>query len=365
MDNGTKNYVVTPANGLITTRGGGTATFTIALSAAPTSNVVMSFASSDPVAGTVSAATQAFTTSSTGPTGWGTPRTITITGQNDGTPGLKRDYSIIITTVSGDTTYGNANALYPPDVQVSNVDAATTPSGLNLTRTGPGAGTATWNLVGSADYYNIKYSTTPGGAKTTIASTGNPGQGFTGLTVGQQYYFVISSVNAGGESTNSAEVPFIMYPPGPFGAFDTDSKSEMTFYKANGDWKILNSIGGYVSSTTVSLGGTGYVPVPGDYDGDRRQDVAVYNTTTGAWNILMSSTNFTTAINVSWGGPLYLPEPGDYDGDGKTDLAVYRPSTARWSVLTSSSNYTASIVVDWGGGGYTPIPGQDFDGDFA
>jgi FG-GAP-like repeat/Fibronectin type III domain len=365
-DNGAKNFTVTPTGGLVTTRSGGTATYKIVLSAAPTANVVVKLASSDPVAGTVSPSTFTFTTAAGGTFGWNVPQTITVTGQNDGWPGRNRDYSIIMTTTSSDTTYGNPNSLYPPDVFVTNVDAATTPSGLSLTRTGPGAATATWNLVGSADYYNIKYSTTLGGAKTTLASTGNPGQTLTGLTVGQQYYFVISSVNAGGESTNSAELPFIMYPPGPYGAFDTDSKAEMTVYQANGDWKILNSIGGYVSSTTVSLGGTGYVPVPGDYDGDRRQDVAVYNPSTGAWNILLSSTNFTTSLNLGWGGggSTFVPVPGDYDGDGKTDPAVYRPSTARWSILTSSSNYLSSLTVDWGGAGYTPIFGQDFDGDF-
>jgi len=146
------------------------------------------------------------------------------------------------------------------------------------------------------------------------------------------------------------------------GDVDGDARADFTRY-ANGSWRTKTSASGYVSSTTVTLGADGGTPVPGDYDGDRRQDAAVYDSTTGAWKILTSSSNFTTAINVVWGGPLDRPVPGDYDADGRTDLAVYRPSTAHWSVLTSSSNYTSTIDADWGGGGYTPIPGQDFDGD--
>jgi hypothetical protein len=147
------------------------------------------------------------------------------------------------------------------------------------------------------------------------------------------------------------------------GDFDADMRADMTLYKSKGEWDILTSTSGYTTSTAMNVGGPGYVPVAGDYDGDGRQDPAAYNTTTGQWLALESSTNYTTTFSQTWGGPGYIPEPGDYDGDGKADLAVYVESTANWLILKSSSGFTTTINVFWGGVGYTPVPGQDFDGD--
>ena len=119
------------------------------------------------------------------------------------------------------------------------------------------------------------------------------------------------------------------------GDYDGDGKSDVAIFRpSTGTWYLVATIPNRPAASYV-WGGSSDVVVPRDYDGDGRIDIAVYRPSTGFWYVLFSSTNFTTAASAQWGVSTDIPVPGDYDGDRKGDVAIYRPSTGAWYVLPS------------------------------
>ncbi len=73
----------------------------------------------------------------------------------------------------------------------------------------------------------------------------------------------------------------------------------------------------------------------------------------------------TSAVTTEmWGAnndiPVNIPVCGDFDGDGKNDVAVFRSSTGDWIIQRWSDATTQTIP--FGANGDEPIP-ADYDGD--
>ena len=171
------------------------------------------------------------------------------------------------------------------------------------------------------------------------------------------------------------------------GDFDGDGRSDRAVFRAfyavgsraatiriEGQWYIQLSTGG---EKTEQWGLRDDLPVPEDYDGDGKADIAVYRPSNGTWYILFSSKGYSKAPSdvgqYQFGLSADHPMPADYDGDGRADLTVWRPSSGEWFRASSAFNFAVHpplfptvfqgySQVQFGLPGDTPVRG-DFDGD--
>jgi hypothetical protein len=97
----------------------------------------------------------------------------------------------------GGTSSGGGNSTPP--------SPPTVPSGVTATA-GDTQVVLSWTAVTGATGYHVKRSTTTGGPYTQAGAPTSATFTDTGLTDGTKYFYVVSAVNTGGESANSAEV---------------------------------------------------------------------------------------------------------------------------------------------------------------
>jgi hypothetical protein len=131
------------------------------------------------------------------------------------------------------------------------------------------------------------------------------------------------------------------------------------FRPAEGTWFIQDG----EKIVTLEFGNEYDIPVPADYDGDGVIDLGIYDVCTGRWRVAVHNDKTgkwrvkASLGNKHFGQPGDIPVPADYDGDGRADIAVYNTETHVWSLNTAMEG-----VFRFGEEGDIPVP-ADWDGD--
>lgn len=190
--------------------------------------------------------------------------------------------------------------------------------------------------------------------------------------------WVISEDNASydAESHNYRQVDFGQMGDVPVPAdFDGDKKTDIAIWRpSEGKWYILFENRDQSNSTIqiIQWGTMGDIPVPADFNGDGKTNIAVYRPDkNGTWYISLNNESmtpeYTDFLVIQWGVPNDFPMPIDTNGDGKKEVAIWRPSTGEWHINLNNDSYTSDDdknrkVIQWGAWGdfLTPF---DYDGD--
>ena len=84
--------------------------------------------------------------------------------------------------------------------------------------------------------------------------------------------------------------------------------------------------------------------MPGDYDADGTDDLAVFDHITGNWYIWSHARQQCLAWGTAWGWPAATPVAGDFDGDGCADLGIYDTGSGKFFIMDVSGRILAWAV---------------------
>jgi hypothetical protein len=101
-----------------------------------------------------------------------------------------------------------------------------------------------------------------------------------------------------------------------------------------------------------------YRPFSGDFNGDGKHDVAVYQPNAGRWFVAVNTGSSFSSAGALWLDGWAVEQQdnywqnlvGDFNGDGKDDIAAYAPIIGRWVVAVSTGASFAPAPGPYAGG---------------
>ncbi|MGQ0571033.1 MAG: FG-GAP repeat domain-containing protein, partial [Armatimonadota bacterium] len=137
--------------------------------------------------------------------------------------------------------------------------------------------------------------------------------------------------------------------------------SSSTFYERNAS-------NGGPASTTFAYGpaASGWVPLIGDWNGDRIETAGLYDPVTSTFFLRNSNSGGLADLTFGYGPPGvgWVPVVGDWNGDGIDTIGLYNPGSGTFFLRNSNSAGPADITFNYGPAiaTWTPIVG-DWNGD--
>lgn len=149
--------------------------------------------------------------------------------------------------------------------------------------------------------------------------------------------------------------------------YNGDGRAEVTVIRSAASGAATYLAGDSVTGAFVAVQQWGNFNtdffVVGDYMGDRRADFAVYRAfvggVNGTWYVRENGGNGQVVRPfgfASLSSPTDRPICGDYNGDGKQDIAIYRSSTSTFYWL-NSPNFDTFSITPFGQPGDFPVAG--------
>ena len=163
--------------------------------------------------------------------------------------------------------------------------------------------------------------------------------------------------------------------PGQYMIYNSESlgwAEPAVYFPRSGKWYIYS----WASNKALEVGTRNYIPfgggtalpVPRDYDGDGRTDIAVYYPGGGNWYFYDWETRNKTAESpIHFGGGAAIPAPADYSGNGQAEMCVFFPGMKRWFIRSWETGglWPVNRGLYYAGSKTIPMPGNYFGGGRA